>query len=146
MDNYTVKLADNEALKKKAFAIREEVFVIEQKVSRSEEFDEFESISRHFVALDAEENPVGAARWRKTKNGIKLERFAVKQTGRGQGIGQALVQLVLDDIRAMEGTGHYLYLHAQLDAVGLYQKFNFEKIGDMFEECDIQHYKMQRTS
>lgn len=138
--------ADTEELRLKAFDIRKEVFVVEQKVSTEDEFDEFESACYHFVALDDVDNPIGAARWRVTEKGVKLERFAVKSSWRGKGVGSALVQCVIDDIKAKKGRGQYLYLHAQLTAVSLYAKFGFEKVGDQFEECNIQHYKMQSTS
>ncbi|MEY3564095.1 MAG: hypothetical protein RJA23_265 [Bacteroidota bacterium] len=73
-----------------AFQIRELVFVVEQEVDASEEYDEFEDSSIHFLAkLDGA--PVGTARWRFTANGVKMERFAVLQEARGQGVGQALV-------------------------------------------------------
>lgn len=139
-----VLLATSDELKDKAFAIRQEVFVEEQKVSRSDEFDEFEAISRHFVALDEDGTPIGAARWRATDKGIKLERFAVKQSHRSKGLGSKLVQAVLEDIQTQKGKGHYLYLHAQLGAVPLYEKFGFQKEGDQFEECDILHYHMRK--
>lgn len=138
--------ADSELLKSKAFDIRREVFVVEQQVDTAEEFDEFEEIARHFVALNEHEEPIGAARWRRTKNGIKLERFAVKKTYRGQGVGGVLVKSVLDDIQIREGKGQYLYLHAQLPAAPLYERYGFQKKGDTFLECDILHYLMHRSS
>ncbi len=140
-----VLLADTESLKAKAFDLRNEVFVVEQMVSRADEFDEFEEISTHFVVLDGDV-PVGAARWRVTKNGIKLERFAVKKSHRGAGVGSFLVEAVLTDIVQKKGQGQYLYLHAQLTAIPLYEKFNFKKTGPQFSECDIQHFKMERLS
>ena len=128
--------------KKKAFAIREEVFVIEQKVARENEFDAFEAVSHHFVALDEKDKPVGSARWRFTKNGIKLERFAVKKTLRGKGLGSEIVQAVLDDIAQHASPGTYLYMHSQLNAAPLYAKFGFQKKGDLFDECGIMHCLM----
>lgn len=138
--------ADTQELQEKAFLIRQEVFVDEQKVSRADEFDQYETICTHFVALDDAGQPIGAARWRTTEKGIKLERFAVKQSWRGKGVGSALVQTVLDDIRTHKGRGAHLYLHAQLTAVPLYSKFGFEREGDQFLECDIWHYHMCATS
>ena len=135
--------ANTAELKEKAFQIRSEVFVEEQKVSREEEFDEFENTSHHFVALNDENEPVGAARWRVTGKGIKLERFAVKANRRGNRIGSSLVLSVLSDIRQHKGSGNYLYLHAQLPAVSLYEKSGFKKKGDIFSECDIEHYLME---
>ena len=141
---YRVLKATSEALKKKAFHIREEVFVVEQEVAAEEEFDEFEDESHHFVALDANDVPVGSARWRHTDKGIKLERFTAKQTMRGKGLGTAIVQAVMDDIAATAEPGTYLYMHAQLPAVNLYLKFGFQTEGDQFDECGIMHYLMWR--
>lgn len=136
------KLIDSENEMKVAFQIRREVFVEEQKVPEEEEYDQFENKARHILAL-IDETPVGTARWRFTENGIKLERFAVLISSRGNGVGAALVEKVLEDIQNHpDGKGKTLYMHAQLSAVSLYQKFNFVKEGDIFEECNIQHYKM----
>jgi predicted GNAT family N-acyltransferase len=136
------KVTDKETVQE-VFHIRELVFVVEQEVDRAEEYDEFEETSTHFLArLDGK--PVGTARWRFTKNGVKMERFAVLKEARGKGVGQGLVAAVLDDVNANpEAKGKTKYLHAQLTAVPLYSKFGFEKVGDMFEECNIQHYKME---
>jgi predicted GNAT family N-acyltransferase len=125
------------------FKIREEVFVIEQEVDPAEEYDEFEEISTHFLAK-VDELPAGTARWRFTDKGIKLERFAVLKSMRGRGVGQALVKSVIEDIAANhQSKGKKLYLHAQLDAIPLYAKFGFKKVGEMFEECNILHFKME---
>ncbi|MDN5289526.1 MAG: family N-acetyltransferase [Mucilaginibacter sp.] len=123
----------------KVFAVRREVFVVEQNCPPELEW-EFEDESNHFLAtVDGE--PAGACRWRKTDNGYKLERFAVFKKFRGFGVGQALVQTALDDLPA---DAEYVYLNAQVQAVSLYEKFGFEKTGPEFEEAGIQHYKMIR--
>ncbi|WP_194777132.1 GNAT family N-acetyltransferase [Pararhodonellum marinum] len=124
------------------FKIRELVFVIEQAVAPEEEYDEFENSSTHFIAK-VNGLPAGTARWRHTKNGIKLERFAVLKEMRGKGVGQALVDAVLQDIQSdPSNAGKLLYMHAQLSAIPLYLKFGFQKEGDLFMECNIAHYKM----
>lgn len=121
----------------KVFAVRREVFVIEQDCPPELEW-EFEDESTHFLAtVDGE--AAGACRWRKTDNGYKLERFAVLQKFRGFGIGQALVKTVLADLPK---DAQYIYLHAQVQAVSLYKKFGFEQTGPEFEEAGIRHYKM----
>ena len=129
-----------------AHRIRFDVFVIEQKVPAEEELDEFESLSRHFLACDEYHKPCGTARWRFTAEGVKLERFAVLGSYRGRGVGSALVEAVLSDVAAHpDSPGKRIYLHAQLDAMPLYKKFSFETTGPMFEECAIRHFKMIRT-
>ncbi len=125
------------------FQIREKVFVVEQEVDPAEEYDQFESTAIHFKAL-VDGEPVGTARWRFTDKGIKLERFAVLKVHRGKGVGQALVKAVLEDIRQHpDSKGKACYLHAQVTAMGLYEKFGFQKEGDLFLECNISHYKMK---
>ncbi|HEY1024472.1 MAG TPA: GNAT family N-acetyltransferase [Sphingobacteriaceae bacterium] len=119
------------------FRIRREVFVDEQKCPPALEW-EFEDESTHFLAT-CDDRPAGAARWRKTDKGYKLERFAVLSEYRGKRVGQRLVAAVLADLPA---DADFVYLHAQLSAVGLYAKFGFQKVGEMFEEAGIQHYKM----
>jgi predicted GNAT family N-acyltransferase len=126
-----------------AFQIRKQVFVIEQGVNPKDEYDEFETVSTHFLAY-LNGKPVGTARWRFTEKGIKLERFAVTKEMRGKGVGNSLIAAVLEDLKTNKSAdGKTKYLHAQLDAIPLYAKFGFEKVGEMFEECAIRHFKMQ---
>jgi predicted GNAT family N-acyltransferase len=125
-----------------AFAIRQKVFVEEQHVDAREEYDEYERISTHFLAR-AEGTPCGTARWRRTSNGVKMERFAVLPDFRGKGVGKALVKAVLDDIFSQQPEPiERIYLHAQVTAMPLYAGFGFIPVGPMFEEAGIQHYKM----
>ena len=107
-----------------AFAIRREVFVMEQQVPEVEEYDEFETISRHFLALFLDKKgvsrPCGTARWRRTSKGVKLERFAVLKAYRGKGVGKALVKSVLDDVFSLQPEPiESIYLHAQVSALAL---------------------------
>lgn len=124
----------------KVFAIRREVFVGEQNCPPELEW-EHEEESNHFLAT-VEGVPAGACRWRKTDKGYKLERFAVLKKFRGNGLGQELVKTVLADLPTDAG---YVYLHAQVDAVTLYERFKFVKTGPQFEEAGIQHFKMIRN-
>jgi predicted GNAT family N-acyltransferase len=120
------KVSDPESLEK-VFAIRREVFVGEQNCPPELEW-EFEDESTHFLAT-VDSIPAGACRWRKTDKGYN----------RGLGLAQLMVQTVLDDLPV---DAFYVYLHAQIQAVSLYEKFGFEKTGPEFEEAGIQHFKM----
>ena len=119
------------------YQVRTKVFVEEQNCPPELEW-EHEDESTHFLAL-VNNAPAGAARWRKTEKGYKLERFAVLKEFRGRGVGQALVKGVLDDLPK---DANYIYLHAQLAACDLYRKFGFLEEGPQFEEAGIMHYKM----
>jgi predicted GNAT family N-acyltransferase len=126
-----------------AFTIREKVFVGEQNVPADAEYDQHDraATTRHYLAR-VDGQPAGAARWRPTENGVKLERFAVLAEFRNHGVGAALVHRVLADVRAEAPEAAQVYLHAQLRAIPLYERTGFRKVGEMFEECDIQHYQM----
>lgn len=125
-----------------AFLIRRRVFVDEQNVPAEEEYDEFETTSLHFLAR-VDGVPAGTARWRRTSNGVKLERFAVLSEFRGQGVGKALVQTVLDSVFSqLPEPVESIYMHAQLTAMPLYAGFGFVPTGPQFDECGIMHYKM----
>lgn len=122
-----------------AFAIREEVFVHEQEVDRDIEY-EFEEESHHFLAL-VNGSPAGTARWRATSNGIKLERFAVLKNYRRLGVASALMTALLNDLGEQDQNS-YVYLHAQEQVCDLYAKHGFKKVGPLFWEANIPHYKM----
>ena len=132
--------AEREDDLKKAFRIREQVFVEEQQVPRDAEYDAFEDTATHYLAT-FENVPCGAARWRTTDHGVKLERFAVLPDYRNKQVGAEVLKAVLDDVKT-EQAGKKVYLHAQLPAVNFYKRNGFVTEGDMFTECDIQHFKM----
>ena len=143
MKIYVTLITTTEALNA-AHQIRKEVFVVEQNVPEIAEIDEFEDESRHFLA-SYQGQPVGTARWRFNENGIKLERFAVVKPMRGKKVGDALMNAILDDIsQHPQHNGQKIYLHAQLSAVGFYEKFAFQRVGEVFDECDILHSKMEK--
>lgn len=125
-----------------AFTIREKVFVIEQGVPPAKEHDEHDRRdARHYLARAADNTPAGAARWRETETGVKLERFAVLADFRNQAIGATLLRVVLADVAA-ELPAAEVYLNAQLRAIPFYERHGFRKVGEQFEEANIQHYKM----
>lgn len=121
-----------------AFAIRQKVFVEEQKVDGDEEYDDYESIATHYLVF-VDDKPAATSRWRHTDKGIKLERFSVLPEFRNKGIGAALVKHVLSDVVPF---GKLIYLHAQVAAMNVYARNGFEPIGELFYEANIPHYKM----
>ncbi len=133
----TVKRIESEDELKEAHLIRYEVFVEEQAVDRELEY-EFEEESTHYLAFWSG-RAVGTARWRPTEKGIKLERFAVRRDARGNGIASALIQTMLQDIPK----SRMLYLHAQEQAIPVYEKNGFKIYGSRFIEADIPHFAMK---
>ena len=128
---------ENTELMKIAHNIRYEVFVIGQNCPEDIEW-EFEEESTHFLVFENKE-AVATARHRETKNGYKLERFAVLKNKRSNGYGHIVLKAILVDLSKFKGN---IYMHAQLDVIPFYEKMGFEKEGDLFTEANIMHYKM----
>ena len=139
-----VKKVESKAELEAAFDIRREVFIKGQDCPEEEEFDGFDEKATHFIAY-VDDKVVGTSRFRKTEKGIKLERFAVLEAYRGQGVGKRLVQTVLGYLEQEKLTaGTLIYLHSQVEAMGLYTRFGFQKVGEMFDEVGIDHYEMHK--
>lgn len=128
---------EDSALYRLALEIRQRVFVDEQHVPPVLEVENEESSTFYLLFQDG--LPVATGRWRETENGIKLERFAVLPDYRNQHLGSVLLKKVLEDLKL---SGKIIYLHSQLKAVSFYERQGFHKMGEMFEEAGIQHYKM----
>lgn len=139
-----VKKVENQQELDQAFEIRREVFIVGQACPEEEEFDGLDDESIHFIAY-VQGEPAGTCRYRTTQKGYKLERFAVLEKFRGRGIGKRLVQTVLGYLEQLKlEAGTLLYLHAQVEAMGLYSRFGFEKVGEKFDEVGIDHFEMQK--
>ena len=133
-----VEIITSENNLKIAFSIRKKVFVEEQKVPEDIEWDEFEYSANHVLAY-IKDKPAGTARWRQTKKGVKLERFAVLPEFRSFGVGKNLVQFILKELMNSET----IYLHAQEHVIKFYEYFGFVKKGCKFFEADIPHWLME---
>jgi predicted GNAT family N-acyltransferase len=118
--------------------IRTAVFVMEQKVDPELEYDHEEE--GHFYLLYVDGKPVATARWRETDKGIKLERFAMLKEFRNLGLGSELLKEVLKDVQKLNKK---IYLHSQLKAVSYYERAGFKKVGEIFTEAGIEHYRME---
>ena len=68
-----------------------------------------------------------------------MERFAVLKAERGKGYGLKILQQMILDLSCFNGKK---YLHAQVQVVEFYEKVGFKKIGEIFDEVGIMHYKM----
>lgn len=123
-------------------AIRMEVFVFEQDVPADIEWDAFDRTSTHFFAR-ADGKPVATARLR-DENGIaKIERMAVRKDYRGKGVGDALLNRVMETAKN-KGLPK-ARLSAQTHAVPFYEKLGFEVVSDEYMEAGIPHRAMERV-
>lgn len=70
----------------------------------------------------------------------KMRQFAVKEKYQGQGIGSELIAFFED--YAIEHGFSKIELHARERAVRFYKQFDYERIGEVFKEVTLNHYKM----
>ena len=120
-------------------AVRDAVFVQEQRVPVEIERDALDPACVHVLARDADGRPIGTGR---LAPGGKLGRMAVLPDWRGRGVGRAMLLRLLDEARAAGLVE--VNLHAQIDAEGFYATDGFLPVGERFEEAGIQHQAMRR--
>jgi predicted GNAT family N-acyltransferase len=119
-------------------SVREPVFVVEQQVPLELEWDELDPACRHVIARDHAHRPIGTGRLTPEH---KIGRMAVLKEWRGRGVGEALLLALIEQAREL-GLPE-VSLHAQVDAIGFYEKFGFVPYGERFEEAGIQHQSMR---
>ena len=117
--------------------VREAVFIIEQRVPRELEWDEWDARSDHALAVDENGRAIGTARL--LPDG-RIGRMAVLKEQRGTGVGAALLQTLLARARARGMTR--ITLHAQTHAAGFYRRFGFSARGGELFEAGIPHLEM----
>ncbi|MDS0473604.1 GNAT family N-acetyltransferase [Natrinema sp. 1APR25-10V2] len=143
MADLEVHVADTDREREDAFAVRHAVFVEEQGVDEELEYDDHDETAVHFVAYDGEE-PIGAARLREYEDGVgKVERVAVLEPRRSEGVGRALMA-TLEERAAALGFST-LKLHSQTRAAGFYRNLDYERRGEEFEEAGIPHVEMRKS-
>lgn len=118
--------------------IRRTVFIEEQGVPESEEWDSADSVSIHALAWTANRDAVGTGRLDPMGN---IGRLAVLKTHRGCGVGAVLLRWLIDE--AARRQLHGVYLHAQTHALAFYSRFGLLAEGAEFEEVGIPHLKMR---
>ena len=121
-------------------AVREQVFIIEQRVPLSIEWDEHDAEALHLLAVDENHQAIGCARI--LKHG-RIGRMAVLKQWRGQGVGQALLNKAL---QICQGLGmQQVALSSQTHAIPFYRQAGFEVTSDAYIDANIWHVDMQRN-
>ncbi len=138
MTKHTIRLGDWATLGQDATAIRFEVFVDEQKVPAEIELDDMDAVCLHAVAYDEAGKAVGTGRLLPDGH---IGRMAVRQPGRGTGVGGAILTLLMDKARARGDAA--VVLNAQTVAAPFYARHGFVQLGEQFEEAGIAHVEMR---
>lgn len=136
----TVLVGDWTTLGARAGAVREAVFVVEQRIPRELEWDGADGRCIHAVAVDGEGRALGTGRLLPDGH---IGRMAVLREARGQGVGSALLLYLMQAAR--ERGDRLVVLSAQCTAEPFYARHGFKRIGIPYEEAGIPHVRMQRA-
>ncbi|MFF7049089.1 GNAT family N-acetyltransferase [Streptomyces griseorubiginosus] len=150
---YEVRVAEDPADREACFTVRKEVFVGEQGVPEDIEYDAYDAVALHVLAVREDGVPLGTGRLLfgeaaagKTGGDASvgsLGRLAVTQAARGLGVGAALVRAIEDAARA-RGLAT-VDLHAQTHALGFYERLGYVAYGPEFPDAGIAHRAMRRV-
>nr|WP_042453508.1 GNAT family N-acetyltransferase [Streptacidiphilus jiangxiensis] len=132
-------------------SVRYEVFVEEQQVPVELEYDDLDATSVHVLARAADGTPLGTGRLihgpqalaETGREGVVLlGRLAVRQQARGTGLGVALVRAI--EAAGRERGGVELELHAQVQALGFYERLGYVAFGEEYPDAGIPHRSMTK--
>lgn len=121
--------------------VREQVFVLEQKITLCAELDEQDLYSTH-ITLSDNGKIVAYARCYAEEGSAHIGR--VLTTVRGKGFGLEIMKAAMYVCREQLGCSH-IVLHAQQQVIPFYEKLGFRVISDLFDECGIMHKTMEIT-
>jgi len=116
--------------------IREAVFIQEQHIAAEDEWDVEDAVAVHFIVFQ-QDQAIATARLLSNNS---IGRVAVLTTARGLGVGQRLMQAVIDYARAEQR--ELVKLSSQVHAIGFYQALGFEVQGEEYLDCGIPHIDM----
>jgi len=137
-----IAIDSGSALMPAVYALRHEVFVLEQAVPPELEQDEYDLGATHLVALRGDE-VIGTLRIVASGETAKIGRVAVRAAARRSGIGSRLMDRAA--AIALDRGFQDIVLHAQLATVEFYRRLGYREQGDVFEEAGIPHLCMRKT-
>ncbi|AZP17127.1 GNAT family N-acetyltransferase [Streptomyces aquilus] len=151
--SYAVRVAEDPADREMCFAVRKQVFVVEQGVPEDLEYDAYDAVAVHVLAVRDDGVALGTGRLLYGAQAAEkvggdltlgsLGRLAVAEEARGLGVGVALVRAIEDAARARGLAA--VDLHAQTHALGFYERLGYEAYGPEYLEAGIPHQGMRRA-
>ena len=122
---FAVRLTDWRRDAAKLRAVREAVFIVEQRLAEDLEWDGDDATSVHVLFPDAD-----------------MGRVRVLRLSPSPGVGDALMRSLLDVARARGQ--RRVVLHAQTSACAFYRRLGFVAEGGVYDEAGIRHQTMAR--
>lgn len=136
MNQYQIQSGSWTELEHHAKLIRMEVFIQEQNIAEHDEWDAQDAVSLHFIVYD-QNQPIATARLLENNS---IGRVAVLKPYRGKGIGQLLMQQIIQIAKDQKRS--QLKLSAQVYATKFYENLGFQLSGEEYLDCGIPHIDM----
>lgn len=133
---YQIQSGTWSELESQAKLIRRAVFIEEQNIPESEEWDAQDPISLHFIVYE-QDQVIATARLLENHS---IGRVAVLKKYRGLGIGQLLMQHIIQV--AKDQNRPLLKLSSQVHATKFYENLGFQLQGTEYLDCGIPHVDM----
>lgn len=125
-----------------SFYVRRKVFIDEQKIDESLEFNGTDKNAYILVVYD-NNKPIGTGRIIIDEGKYLLGRIAVLKEERGKKIGDLVVRELIK--KSYEMGAKEQHVHAQIRAKGFYETLGFTPYGDEYYEDTIPHISMVHT-
>ncbi len=136
-----LKIGDWQALGLDAGKLRRQVFVREQGVDETEEWDTADATAVHAVVYNRLGQPLATGRLLLTAPQVaKIGRMATHRVLRGSGLGRCVLDALMQ--RAAERGDTQVRLQAQTSACAFYAKAGFIETGKPYTEVGIPHIDM----
>lgn len=142
MKDVKCKLAETEEELKKAYSIRHEIFVKEQKLFAGSDRDEFDSLAIHIIAILHDE-VIGTVRvYEKEKDVWFGSRLAVLKPFRGRA-GKVLIEKARETVKKRKAKQFMAYV--QLSKVPFFRRHRWRSVGDVIDYHGTPHQLMEAT-
>jgi len=120
--------------------VRQAVFVDEQGIPESLEWDGRDAACRHVLALTGTAEVVATGR---LLTDGRIGRMAVLCAWRGRSVGSALLERLQQ--QALDSGLQRVYVHAQVKVAGFYRRAGFQVAGQPFVAAGIAHVEMTKV-
>lgn len=136
-----VEILATNPLMSAVYALRHEVFVLEQQVPEELEVDEDDKVATHLAAV-SDGQVIGTLRIVHHERTAKIGRMAILASARKQGIGRELMERAA--AAASRAGADEIILGAQLAARGFYKQLGYVEEGATFDDAGIPHVTMRK--
>lgn len=135
--DFTIQVATWTNDRRELRFVREQVFILEQQVPEELEWDGLDTHAVHLLARDQAGNPIGTVRMLGDGH---VGRMAVLTRWRDRGVGSALLKTIIATAHSVGM--ERIFLDAQVQAIGFYERFGFVAEGEEFMDAGIPHRHM----